>query len=114
MGKESYKALLDEVGDLMDEQKTAAKIVELLKDLGVLVYGQYMGTQFTWLGVYKYRPKVPGKVEKYGWIKVFVPVVKIENGKAVFHPDIDDPAKFLLAEVKKMKEKVAKVKEISV
>lgn len=112
MGKESYKALLEEICSLMDEQKAVAKIVELLKNLGVLTHGNYMG--FPWLGVYKYRPKVRGKVEKYGWIKVFVPVVKLENGKAVFHHDIGDPAEFLLAEVKKAKEKAAKVKEILV
>jgi len=110
------EALRETLREAEEESRPVVDVVCRLKEMGILhkcpsdidesPVGRY---DYEWLGFVKYKPRY-GK-PKYGWLKIFVPVVKVKDNTVAWYPDITDPAKLLVKLIETYREKNSKVVE---
>jgi len=102
----------------MEPARRAAEVVEKLRQLGVIYYCPdrlYTPDAANWLGFVSSAPKY-GRADKYGWQRVFVPVVRIVHQDGVevvcWHPDVKEPVKLLQKLVEKYHQRSAAVADM--
>ncbi|MGB9792587.1 MAG: hypothetical protein ACPLTR_08440 [Thermacetogeniaceae bacterium] len=134
--KESELAKIEDgINKITELDERIFRLVKKLVGMGILCTCPNTGysyrriyPEYSWQGVYeseiygyiRYIPK-HGRPDKYGWEKVFTPVLRFEKGlrdvegnRVIWHPAITDPAALLAKLVKKHLQKTEKtIEEVS-
>lgn len=110
------ETLHETLREVQEESRPVVDVICRLKEMGILhecphdvdesPVGRY---NYEWLGFVRCEPRYGEP--KYGWLKIFVPVVKVNGGMVVWYPDITSPAKLLVKLVERYREKNSKVVE---
>ncbi|WP_153018336.1 hypothetical protein [Neomoorella mulderi] len=110
------ETLRETLREAQEEGRPVVDVVCRLKEMGILHECPHDVDESPvdrydreWLGFVKHEPRY-GK-PKYGWLKVFVPVVKVNGGTVAWYSDITSPAKLLTKLIERYREKNSKVVE---